>query len=58
MIEVNSSPGLQGIETATKLDIAGKIIEAAEKKVAKDVKDKDKAKLKKRKKKVKKDNLE
>ena len=58
VIEVNSSPGLQGIETATKIDIAGKIIEAAEKKVAKDVKDKDKAKLKKRKKKVKKDNLE
>ena len=58
VIEVNSSPGLQGIEIATKLDIAGKIIEAAERKVAKDVKDKDKAKLKKRKKKVKKDNLE
>lgn len=58
VIEVNSSPGLQGIEAATKLDIAGKIIEAAEKKAAKDIKDKDKAKLKKRKKKVKKDNLE
>jgi ribosomal protein S6--L-glutamate ligase len=58
VIEVNSSPGLQGIETATKLDIAGKIIEAAAKKVAKTVKDKDKAKLKKRKKKVKKDNRE
>lgn len=58
VIEVNSSPGLQGIEIATKIDIAGKIIEAAEKKVAKDVKDKDKAKQKKRKKKVKKDNLE
>ncbi len=58
VIEVNSSPGLQGIENATGFDIAGKIIEAAEKKVAKDVKDKDKAKLKKRKKKVKKDNLE
>ncbi len=58
VIEVNSSPGLQGIERATKFDIAGKIIAAAEKKVAKDIKDKDKAKLKKRKKKVKKDNRE
>jgi ribosomal protein S6--L-glutamate ligase len=58
VIEVNSSPGLQGIEYATKLDIAGKIIEAAEKKANKSVKDKDKAKLKKRKKKVKKDNRE
>jgi ribosomal protein S6--L-glutamate ligase len=58
VIEVNSSPGLQGIERATGLDIAGKIIEAAEKKVNKAVKDKDKAKLKKRKKKVKKDNRE
>lgn len=58
VIEVNSSPGLQGIEKATGFDIAGKIIEAAEKKVAKDVRDKDKAKLKKRKKKVKKDNRE
>ncbi len=58
VIEVNSSPGLQGIETATKLDIAGKIIDAACKKVAKSVKEKDKAKLKKRKKKIKKDNRE
>ncbi|MEN9921693.1 MAG: ribosomal protein S6--L-glutamate ligase [Candidatus Parcubacteria bacterium] len=58
VIEVNSSPGLQGIERATGFDIAGKIIEAALKKVAKDVKDKDKAKLKKRKKKIKKDNRE
>ncbi len=58
VIEVNSSPGLQGIERATGIDIAGKIIEAAEKKVAKNEKEKDKAKLKKRKKKIKKDNLE
>jgi ribosomal protein S6--L-glutamate ligase len=26
IMEVNSSPGLEGIETATKIDIAGKII--------------------------------
>jgi ribosomal protein S6--L-glutamate ligase len=58
VIEVNSSPGLQGIERATKFDIAGKIIEAAEKKVAKNTKEKDKAKEKKRKKKIKKDNRE
>ncbi len=58
VIEVNSSPGLQGIEGATGLDIADKIIEAAETKFGKSVKDKDKSKLKKRKKKVKKDNLE
>jgi ribosomal protein S6--L-glutamate ligase len=58
VIEVNSSPGLQGIENATKLDIAGKIIDAAAKKVAKNVKDKETAKLKKRKKKIKKDNRE
>jgi ribosomal protein S6--L-glutamate ligase len=30
VIEVNSSPGLEGIETATKIDIAGKIIEYVE----------------------------
>jgi ribosomal protein S6--L-glutamate ligase len=58
VIEVNSSPGLQGIEKATGFDIAGKIVEAALKKIAKNVKDKDKAKLKKRKKKIKKDNRE
>lgn len=58
VIEVNSSPGLQGIERATGIDIAGNIINAAERKVEKDHKEKDKAKLKKRKKKVKKDNRE
>jgi ribosomal protein S6--L-glutamate ligase len=31
IMEVNSSPGLEGIETATGLDIAGKIIEFMEK---------------------------
>ncbi len=30
-MEVNSSPGLEGIETATGKDIAGKIIEFIEK---------------------------
>lgn len=58
VIEVNSSPGLQGIERATQIDIAGKIIEAAEKKFSKSLKDKDKAKEKKKKKKVKRDNNE
>lgn len=27
VIEVNSSPGLEGIEKATEIDVAGKIIE-------------------------------
>ncbi len=31
VVEVNSSPGLEGIETATGLDVAGKIIEFIEK---------------------------
>ncbi len=31
ILEVNSSPGLQGIETSTGLDIAGMIIEYIEK---------------------------
>ncbi|MFV8782772.1 30S ribosomal protein S6--L-glutamate ligase [Microbulbifer sp. SA54] len=31
VIEVNSSPGLEGIETATGIDVAGKIIEYIEK---------------------------
>lgn len=30
VLEVNSSPGLQGIETATQLDIAGRVIEFIE----------------------------
>jgi ribosomal protein S6--L-glutamate ligase len=30
VMEVNSSPGLEGIEGATKVDIAGKIIEYVE----------------------------
>lgn len=34
IIEVNSSPGLEGIEDATKVDIAGKIIQYLEKKAA------------------------
>jgi ribosomal protein S6--L-glutamate ligase len=41
IIEVNSSPGLEGIETATKVDIAGKIFQylerhAGKKKIQKD----------------------
>jgi len=54
VIEVNSSPGLQGIEMATGLDIADKIIEAAEIKYAKKVV----ARAKKKKKKTKKDDRE
>jgi ribosomal protein S6--L-glutamate ligase len=33
VLEVNSSPGLEGIETATGLDVAGKVIEFLEKSV-------------------------
>jgi ribosomal protein S6--L-glutamate ligase len=41
ILEVNSSPGLEGIETATKVDIAGKIFQfleanAGKKKIQKD----------------------
>lgn len=35
VMEVNASPGLEGIETTTGIDIAGKIIELVEKKVRK-----------------------
>jgi ribosomal protein S6--L-glutamate ligase len=35
ILEVNSSPGLQGIETATGVDIAGKIVEYCERNVIK-----------------------
>ena len=42
ILEVNSSPGLEGIEGATKVDIAGKIFQfiekhAGKKKIQKDV---------------------
>ncbi|HYG17837.1 MAG TPA: 30S ribosomal protein S6--L-glutamate ligase [Ohtaekwangia sp.] len=42
IVEVNSSPGLEGIEGATKVDIAGKVIRylekyAAKKKIQKDI---------------------
>jgi len=30
LLEVNSSPGLEGIETATEKDVAGMMIEAIE----------------------------
>jgi ribosomal protein S6--L-glutamate ligase len=33
LVEVNSSPGLRGIEEATRIDVAGAIIEAAEQQV-------------------------
>ncbi len=35
VLEVNSSPGLEGIEKATELDLAGKVIEYLEKRVGK-----------------------
>lgn len=54
VIEVNSSPGLQGIERATGIDIAQKIIEAAESRFDKKKKAKEKTKTKKRKRKIKK----
>ena len=34
VMEVNSSPGLEGIETATKLDVAGAIIDYIDNQVA------------------------
>ncbi len=55
VIEVNSSPGLQGIEKATGINVAGKIIEAAEKKYQRKAKLKEKSKAKKKKKKIKND---
>ncbi len=42
IIEVNSSPGLEGIETATKVDIAGKIYQYLEKHAGKKTIQKDK----------------
>jgi ribosomal protein S6--L-glutamate ligase len=42
IIEVNSSPGLEGIESATKVDIAGKIIQFLEKKAVRKKIQKDK----------------
>lgn len=53
VLEVNSSPGLQGIENATGINIADKIIEAAEKKHNKKMRLKEKTKAKKKKKKIK-----
>ena len=35
VMEVNSSPGLEGIETVTDVDVAGKVIEFIEKNAAK-----------------------
>jgi ribosomal protein S6--L-glutamate ligase len=45
VLEVNSSPGLEGIEKATGVDIAGKIISYIERGVAKKVIPKDKIKV-------------
>lgn len=44
VLEVNSSPGLEGIEKATGVDVAGKIIEYVERGVAAKRKPKDKVK--------------
>lgn len=54
ILEVNSSPGLEGIEGATNIDIAGKIIEFIEQN-AKQKKEKDVFKYKQRKPRVPKD---
>ena len=45
VLEVNSSPGLEGIEAATGVDVAGKIIEFIEESVSKKRKSKDKIKV-------------
>jgi ribosomal protein S6--L-glutamate ligase len=42
ILEVNSSPGLEGIEKATKQDIAGKIIQFTEELVSKKIRKKEK----------------
>lgn len=44
VLEVNSSPGLEGIEKATGVDIAGKIIEYIERSISRKRKPKDKIK--------------
>ena len=44
VMEVNSSPGLEGIEESTGIDVAGKIIEYIEKNVHDKSKIKDKVK--------------
>lgn len=44
VLEVNSSPGLEGIEKATDVDIAGKIVEYIEQSVSKKRRPKDKIK--------------
>ena len=44
VLEVNSSPGLEGIEKATGVDIAGKIVEYIERSIAKKRRPKDKVK--------------
>lgn len=44
VLEVNSSPGLEGIEKATNVDIAGKIVEYIERSVNKKRKPKDRVK--------------
>ncbi|MEQ8357948.1 MAG: 30S ribosomal protein S6--L-glutamate ligase [Cytophagales bacterium] len=45
VLEVNSSPGLEGIEKATGVDIAGKIVTYIENSVARNRKSKDKVKV-------------
>lgn len=44
VLEVNSSPGLEGIEKATDVDIAGKIVAYIEQSVSKKRRPKDKIK--------------
>ena len=51
VMEVNSSPGLEGIEKSTKLDIAGKIMDYIEKNVT------PKSQVVTKKKKIKRDSI-
>ena len=51
VMEVNSSPGLEGIESSTGIDIAGKIMDYIEKNV------KPKCEMNPKKRKIKKDNI-
>jgi len=54
VMEVNSSPGLEGIEKSTNIDIAGKIMDFIEKNASPEVDDEEKPKRKRR---IKKDNI-
>jgi ribosomal protein S6--L-glutamate ligase len=46
VLEVNSSPGLEGIEKATGIDIAGKIVEYIEQNISKGRRSRSKPRVK------------